>query len=245
MKIDLFCSGSKGNCCLIRSKSTQLVIDCGSTKKYLMDHFRMAEANIKDTDALLITHSHSDHISQIKLFDSIPTYSYCDLDVDHTIIEPGEVLEIGDFSIHVIALSHDASHTIGFVIYNDNEKLVYITDTGYIPNRQAKLLKDATYYIFESNHDMDALMKSNRPMFLKQRISSDVGHMNNVDASRWLCHLVSDETKEVVLAHISDDCNTPTLAKQVFLDTLSENNVPIQFSIEAMPQRTWHSFGNK
>ena len=68
MKVDLICSGSKGNCCLIRNQDTQIVIDCGSTKKYLMDHFKLAGAKIKDTNALLITHAHSDHISQIKLF---------------------------------------------------------------------------------------------------------------------------------------------------------------------------------
>ena len=243
MKVDLICSGSKGNCCLIRNQDTQIVIDCGSTKKYLMDHFKLASAKIKDTNALLITHAHSDHISQIRLFEGLPVYTYCDLDVDHKSIQPFEVFSIGSFTIRVIPVSHDAYHTVGFVIQSGNEKLVYITDTGYISNKIAPYLKGATYYIFESNHDMDCLMKSKRPLFLKQRISSDIGHMNNVDASRWLTSLVSNQTKEVVLAHISSDCNKTELAKQTLIDTCIERNVPVTFRIQAMEQRSWYSFG--
>lgn len=243
MRIDVLCSGSKGNCCLVREGNTQIVIDCGSTKKYLLDHFKEVHAKISQSDALLITHAHSDHISQIKLFDSIPTYSYCDLDCQHIQIVPNQVFTIGNFTIQVIGLSHDAYHTIGFVIYTKTEKLVYITDTGYLSNKVASVLKGATYYIFESNHDMNCLLKSKRPLFLKQRISSDIGHMNNIDASRWLSSLVSKETKEVVLAHISQDCNTTQLAKQTLIDMLHEKKVPISFKIEAMEQRTLYSFG--
>ena len=52
MRIDLLCSGSKGNSCLIRHKDTQLLIDCGSTKKYLMESFQKVGACVDDTNGV-------------------------------------------------------------------------------------------------------------------------------------------------------------------------------------------------
>ena len=53
------------------------------------------------------------------------------------------------------------------------KKLVYVTDTGYVSNEVKTYLENADYYIFESNHDIETLMNTNRPMFLKQRILGD------------------------------------------------------------------------
>ena len=79
MRIDLLCSGSKGNSCLIRHEDTQLLIDCGSTKKYLMESFKKVGACVDDTNGVLISHAHSDHVSQLKHFKHLDVYSYCDL----------------------------------------------------------------------------------------------------------------------------------------------------------------------
>ena len=242
MRIDLLCSGSKGNSCLIRSKESQIIIDCGSTKRYLLDAFKRVNACIENCDGILITHAHSDHISQLKLFNSFPVYSYCDLDglAEHIKIKPYQEFDIKDFHITVIGLSHDSPNTIGFVIRCEDEKLVYITDTGYLPNQAKPYLMNADYYIFESNHDMDMLMNSLRPVFLKQRILGDNGHLNNEDAAYHLCAFIGDKTKQVVLAHISDECNTCQKAKEVFLNKW---NQPLTFDLEAMEQRTLFSFG--
>lgn len=64
MRVDLLCSGSKGNCCLIRSEKAQIVIDCGSTKRHLMQAFKAVDAVPENTHGIFITHTHSDHISQ-------------------------------------------------------------------------------------------------------------------------------------------------------------------------------------
>ena len=240
MKVDLLCSGSKGNSCLIRSEHSQILIDCGSTKTYLKNAFKEVGANVEDCQAVLITHAHSDHISQIKMFREYPIFSYCDLkDIEqHHRIYPYQEFDIDDFHILVISLSHDSPNTVGFVITCEDEKLVYITDTGYLPNRAKAYLENATYYIFESNHDMDMLMKSKRPVFLKQRILGDTGHLNNEDASNHLCSLIGKNTEHVVLAHISDECNTCQRALDVFL---SKWNRPLHFKLMAMEQRTIYS----
>lgn len=240
MRVDLLCSGSKGNSCLIRSENSQILIDCGSTKKYLMDAFKSVDANIHDLDAVLITHGHSDHISQLKLFKDFPVFSYCELDglSEHHKVFPYQEFDVNDFHITVIGLSHDSPNTIGFVITCEDEKLVYITDTGYLPNKAKPYLVNATYYIFESNHDMDMLMRSRRPIFLKQRILGDNGHLSNEVGSSHLCSLIGDATEHVVLAHISDECNTCQKALDVFYSMFQQTNKPLKFKVKAMEQRT-------
>lgn len=230
MRIDLLCSGSKGNCCLIRSKETQLIIDCGSTKRYLTNSLQKVHAELKDTNALLITHGHSDHIKQIKMFDSTQTFSYCPLeDVNnHRLVEPLEIFQIKDLSIQVIPLSHDSPKTVGYVIFDGVEKLVYITDTGYLANSNKPYLVDANYYIFESNHDVEMLMQTNRPLYLKQRILSPNGHLNNEESAANLVQLVGAHTSDIVLAHLSEEANTPNLALQALESTFAKKQVSLE-----------------
>ena len=222
MRIDLLCSGSKGNCCLVRSQSAQILIDCGCTKKYLLSSLAQVGARLEDTDALLVSHSHSDHIKGLKFCSSVPIYSYCDLSgCAKEDLQPFDRLQIKDLSILIIPLSHDAGNTIGFVIESATEKLVYVTDTGYIANSNKPYLKGATYYIFESNHDVEMLMSTSRPPYLKQRILSPLGHLNNEESASNLADLVDANTKEIVLAHLSQEANTHELALQTLYSTFS------------------------
>lgn len=247
MRIDLLCSGSKGNSCLIRSEDTQILIDCGSTKRYLMRAIQSVNADIKNCDGVLITHTHRDHVSQIKHVADLPVYSYCDIDQvkDHRIVSPWDTFVIGRFKMTVIGLSHDSPKTVGYVIETEREKLVYITDTGYIPNKEKGLLENADHYIFESNHDIGKLMATSRPMFLKQRILSDNGHLNNADSSLNLSQIMNDRTKDIVLAHLSQEANHPELALDTLHHTFLKQDLSVSgVNIQAAKQFSVLTIGN-
>jgi phosphoribosyl 1,2-cyclic phosphodiesterase len=102
---------------------------------------------------------------------------------------------------------------MAFVVSDGQESLVYLTDTGFVPEKDFPYLKDKSYYIFESNHDPKMLYESKRPDYLIRRIISDTGHLSNTDSAYYLSNLIGNQTKEVVLAHLSDECNTPELAR--------------------------------
>ena len=227
MRIDLLCSGSKGNSCLIRHEDTQLLIDCGSTKKYLMESFKKVGACVDDTNGVLISHAHSDHVSQLKHFKHLDVYSYCDLKdaLDKHDVVPNQKLIIKDLSIQFLGLSHDSPHTIGFVVESDKEKLVYVTDTGYVPNQIKPYIANADHYIFESNHDIEMLMQTNRPVYIKQRIINDSGHLNNEDSARVLSEVIGERTREIVQAHISQEGNTRAQAYGVLEAELSRRGL--------------------
>ena len=203
-----------------------------------MASLQSVSQDIQTLDALLVTHSHKDHISQLKHFEHLPIYSYCDLDVqDHRCIKPLDRFIIGDMQITVIGLSHDAPNTVGYVIEDGCQKLVYITDTGYLPNHEKAYLENADHYIFESNHDMEMLMHTARPMFVKQRILSDSGHLSNEDASHNITSLINTKTKNIVLAHLSQEANVPELALDVLNDTFLKKDLrSSNLRIQAAPQ---------
>ena len=226
MKFAVLASGSKGNCCLIKHKDTSIVIDCGSTKRYLKSCFEQIEYDPTQSDAILITHTHTDHVSQMKMFNDIQTYATQDIPTDHLHgIRPYETLEIKDLHITVLPMSHDCEGTVGYVIESEDEKMVYVTDTGYIKEEVKSYITDADYYVFESNHDIEMLMQTNRPVYVKQRIINDYGHLCNDDSAEILSNVISQKTKEIVLAHISQEGNTRELALQTLVSHLDKKKI--------------------
>ncbi|MEJ8736164.1 MBL fold metallo-hydrolase [Erysipelotrichaceae bacterium HCN-30851] len=240
MKFALLASGSKGNCCLIKHKDTNLVIDCGTTRKYLNNCFQQIQYDPMISNALLITHTHTDHVSQVKLFDPIPTFATQDINTNHLhSIRPFDTFEIQDFRITTLPMSHDCEGTVGYVIETENEKMVYVTDTGYIKEEVKEYIRNADYYIFESNHDIEMLMQTSRPIYLKQRIIGDNGHLCNEDSANILTDVMGQNTKEIILAHISQEGNTREMA----LDTLKQTLHKKQKDREGLKLHSAEQFG--
>lgn len=222
MKYSLLCSGSKGNCLVIDTKETTIVLDCGSTKRYLNESFKTIDLEMERIDALLLTHEHSDHIAQIKMFKEKPIFSpfvLPQIEVTHQ-VNPYQPFVIGSLTIMAIPLSHDTDITMGYIFDDGDEKLVYITDTGYVRTHDFQFISGADYYIMESNHDPEMLMKTTRPYYTKQRILSDSGHLSNEDSALILNQIISIQTKEIILAHVSEQANTPELVYKVMHQTL-------------------------
>ena len=116
-------------------------------------------------------------------------------------------INVLDLTITPIPAYHDAAETVGYVIEDEENKLVSLTDTGYVHNKIFDLISDATCYILESNHDPQILMNSDRPYYLKQRILSDHGHLSNQDSMIVLAKIMGPNTKIVMHAHVSQECN--------------------------------------
>ncbi len=221
MKCAIIASGSKGNCFVLSDRGVNILIDCGTSQRYIKSSLNTLGIQVEELTSVLITHAHSDHIQAINLVKDIPVYSAFDIEgIDSYYIEHEEEFFIQHLSIVPLRLSHDAPMTTGFVISSNEEKLVYITDTGYVPEQYISLVSNADYYVIESNHDVSMLMKTHRPMSLKQRILGDFGHLSNEACAQFLLDTVGDKTKNILLAHISDQANSRRLCLSNALDTL-------------------------
>lgn len=230
MEYHILASGSKGNCTVISDGYTTIAIDAGSTDKYLRASFDKINIDHKNLDGVLITHTHGDHVGRINFFKQSKIYTpeFLGIGFEQIKLFGEDKFEINTLSITTIPLSHDKGLTLGYIIENATSKLVYVTDTGYFKDSHLQQIHGADFYIFESNHDPEMLMNTRRPFFLKQRIMAMDGHLCNIDAAEVLYKSVSDNTKEVVLAHISEEANNPSIAIQVTSDKLENDNISVR-----------------
>lgn len=211
MRYYIFESGSKGNCTLIESNNRYLLIDIGISGKKFRKKLSEINVSIDQINHVLITHNHSDHIAGIDVFsrDEIFTthQTLDDIPLVNELI-PYQTYKINNFQVTVVPTSHDAEGSIGFIIEDENEKLVYITDTGYLYEKVVSMIQNADYYIMESNHNVKMLIETNRPQSLKKRIMGDYGHLSNDDSANYLCDVIGENTKEITLAHLSEEANS-------------------------------------
>ena len=231
-------SGSKGNATLLFDEETLIQIDMGLPMRRITAALESIKKNKSDLQGILITHEHTDHIKNLSMYKGkVPIYaSKGTIDFfDHEVV-PFDSFEIGTLSVIPFMTSHDAANPVGYVVISGKTKLVYLTDSGYVPEESLDYLKDADYYIMESNHDLRMLMKSNRPAVLKRRIKGDKGHLSNVDSAIYLSELVGPKTKEIYLAHLSEECNLPELALEAYRKTFKKKEVPYDINIICLKQ---------
>lgn len=243
MKFILVGSGSKGNASLIYTDKSLIQIDMGVPLKRIAEALSSIHREEKNIEGLFLTHEHVDHIGTMNLYHGrIPLFaSEGTIDGKNIhLIAPGEYLRIGDFSLIPFSVSHDAANPLGYLISDGVTKLAYVTDTGYLPDDDLNLIKDCEYYVFESNHDLKMLLKSDRPAILKKRIHCDTGHLSNVDSATYMADLVGPRTKKIYLAHISEECNTPELALATYRTVLRKKGIDFE-KIELIAAKQWEA----
>lgn len=251
MKILQIASGSKGNCTFICTSKTKLILDCGISKKRIAECLESNNISLDNIDGILVTHEHTDHISGLAvLSNALDTTIYMTrgtydgmsnrikerLDINRIkFIEHDSVFYINDIKIEALQIFHDAVDPVGYLFKENDHKLVYITDTGYVHNSLYEKISDADAYIFESNHDPEILMNSDRPYETKLRILSEHGHLSNQDSSYVLANIIGPNTKRIVFAHISEECNLVQIVKltssRVFNDLgISTKNIVFSYA---------------
>ena len=214
-------SGSTGNCMLVDFSGRRILIDLGVTAKALTAALNSNGYSFEDIDAVLITHSHSDHVKGLHVcmkrisapvFTSAATRDTLMLDralalsyTERTEILPG---------IHVTAIptSHDCPGSLGFLLESGAHRRGYLTDLGFIPESTMALLFGCDCIVIESNHDEEMLRYGRYPIYLKRRILSAHGHLSNADAAAAIARFAEHGTKHFFLAHLSQENNRPSLA---------------------------------
>lgn len=222
MYFNVIASGSKGNATLIVNKDSLILVDMGIALTRLNEGLEEIGKTLEDIDGVVFTHDHSDHISGAKFFAQNKMYALKGTlsGTNTNVVELNKPFQIKSFSITPFRISHDATNPCGYLISDGEERLVYITDTGYVIQETIPLIKNPNYLILESNHDIKMLLNTNRPMELKQRILSEYGHLCNEDSALAAAMIIGPDTSEVILAHLSEEANTSAIAikayKQIF-----------------------------
>lgn len=235
MKVCVLASGSKGNVTYIETKNHRILLDMGKKKKYIVDALKSIDVDPKTIDIILISHLHSDHISALETFIKsykvtvcMPQEMFASLEsiqnYEHIKIYEDE-MNFDTLKIISIKSSHDSVASRNFIIEEDGQCIVQITDTGYIKSKYFNLLKNRDIYLLESNHDIEMLMHGPYPEWLKQRVLSDEGHLSNQAAGFYLAKLIGENTKRVLLMHLSEVNNRSDIALKTVNDLLKEYKI--------------------
>lgn len=235
MKVCVLGSGSRGNCTLVESGRTALVIDAGFSGIEIRRRLLSIGGQPEMIASVLVTHEHHDHISGVGVLSrqlGLPVYANPET---HRAAEvrvgklharkefgTGEGFEIGDLQIHPFAISHDTEDPVGFVISDGLFSVGYCTDTGKITTLIEHHLKQCQVLILESNHDPQMLREGPYPPRLQQRVRSNRGHLANEDAGLFLRKLAGTSLSHVVLAHLSETNNLPELALRTVRESLGQ-----------------------
>ncbi len=237
MKAIVLSSGSKGNTTYIECNGTKILIDLGNTCKYVKEKLSTLQINAEDLDAILITHTHVDHVKGLKVFQkkyhtkvylTEKMHEEIDYIDNYQIIDNHGEFQINNLTIHVLKTSHDTPDSVGYVVEGEHKSVVYITDTGYINQKYFPLLTNKEIYIMESNHDIEMLNHSSYPFKVRQRILGDKGHLSNYDSAKYLSSFIGENTKYILLAHLSHENNTKDLAYETLNNRLKENQQKVE-----------------
>jgi len=252
MKFCSLASGSSGNSYYIGTQSTNILIDAGISGKRICQELD-AKLGLAGTelDGIFITHEHIDHIQSIGVLArkfKTPLYATkgtwrgmenkigkVEPDLCHVLDDAGS-LEIGDINIEWFPTSHDANEPVGYLVEKDKKAVGLATDTGMLNSKMVNALSNVDLLILEANHDEKMLSTGKYPAYLKQRIKSPRGHLSNSAAGQALLDLAGEKTKTVLLAHLSQENNLPSLALATVGDILSRNKIGYEFELEVAPR---------
>ena len=234
MKVSVLSSGSKGNCTYVETNNHKILIDIGTSCLYVEKSLKSIGIDPNEIDIILITHAHIDHVNGLKVFSkkynpqvyiSNKILKESNLNIEK-ISNEEEININSDIKIKSIRLSHDVTDIKGYVIEENSESMVYITDTGYINENNFEHIKNKNLYVFESNYDVEKLMNNPKyPHHTKIRILGDKGHLSNKDSAYYLSKLIGDNTHHIILAHLSEQNNTEDLALSTLKETLERKNI--------------------
>jgi phosphoribosyl 1,2-cyclic phosphodiesterase len=229
-------SGSKGNCTVVRSGNTNIVIDCGFSLRQFEQRLQVLSLSAADIDAILVTHEHSDHgsgVNRVAQKYQIPIYltigSARNLDIpEFQPISGGQQFELGDIYIQVVTVPHDAAEPVQF-IFTDKEngcRFGMLTDSGHVTSHMIESYRDLNGLLLEFNYDQHMLENGPYPFSLKQRVASSHGHLSNTQSIQMLQQINSDQLECLIAAHISEKNNSPELVSEL-LQPLSFGRAPI------------------
>ena len=247
-------SGSGGNSLYISAAGKEILIDAGKNARALCRALTDIGTDIKNIHAIFITHEHSDHVSALEIISkhhSIPIH-LTDLSAERFDREPDAFIHknlvrhteeyetvLGELQIHSFRTPHDSMMSVGYRIDFSDEcgehSIGVATDIGYVTRGICRNLEGCEAVVLESNHDEDMLREGRYPYELKRRILSNKGHLSNKSSAAFAAHLAATGTKAFMLAHLSEENNTPDTALDEFISAVADPSVAITVAAPDTP----------
>ena len=227
VSVSVLASGSRGNCALVATNATRILVDAGLSGRETFKRLRSLGERVEDISAILITHEHSDHVAglerlatklNVPVFLTAPTHHSWNRsvrDADGALPElpksehfsAGRGFRVGVIEVMPFGIPHDAVDPVGFTFRAEGVKIGFATDLGYMPANVKDQLRGCSVLVIESNHDLEMLRSGPYPWSVKQRVMSRVGHLSNEALAEFFSNDYDGGAEYLVLAHLSEQNN--------------------------------------
>jgi phosphoribosyl 1,2-cyclic phosphodiesterase len=234
VSVSMLASGSRGNCAMVASASTKILVDAGISCREIFKRMKSVGDDPHLLSAIVVTHEHCDHISGLATLAKklrIPVFmtgatqqAWARAMRDENGVKPqlekferfesGHTFQVGDIAVKPFTIPHDAADPVGFTFRAEGIKIGIATDLGYLPVSVRDHLRGCDVLVMESNHDLEMLRVGPYPWSVKQRVMSRVGHLSNVALADFFTNDYDNSATFVVLAHLSEQNNHPEIARR-------------------------------
>ena len=226
-------SGSSGNAILVETARSRILIDAGFAPRVLKHRLAVAGVAPESIEAVVVTHEHTDHSKGVAaaarkwgwtIVSTAGTRMMCPNWAGlPTILTPRKsMVVVGDFHLETVPVAHDANEPIGVIVTSIGEgaRAGIIYDLGHITEAVSKAMDKLDVLVLEANHDEAMLRAGPYPVSVQRRISGHFGHLSNRVAAHAASQSIHVGLNNIVLAHLSENCNNPRTALNTVGDTL-------------------------
>lgn len=212
----------------------KLLFDAGISGRQARLRLAAHRRDIRDVDALLISHDHARCMGIYQRKFDMPVYvtpethqaaaARCRLGLldDVRDFQPADKIKFGRVRVETIPTPHDGADGVVFVVDDGRRRLGILTDLGHVFPGLDEVIGSLDAVIIESNYDPQMLADGPYPLFLKRRIRGCGGHISNVEAAELLNAAAGKRMKWACLGHLSEQNNNPALALQTHRGILGE-----------------------
>lgn len=229
-------SGSKGNSALLDLGNQKFLLDAGLSCRRITDFLAEKNLTLDDLSGILLTHEHADHIAGLKVLlkkaPFLPVYSTKGtlkairskgIVINNSIeLTPDSGINLGGCDCIPFNVPHDATQPAGFRFEISGRVMSIATDLGRVTQEVIEYTQDADILCLESNYDTEMLKSCPYPSWLKSRIKGPNGHLPN-EGARGVLSRMHKVPKDLVLMHLSQESNTPELARQSLVPFLEND----------------------
>ena len=246
----MLASGSTGNCALIATDTTRLLVDAGLSFRELTRRLSLIDEQPERLTGILITHEHSDHVSGLATLArraKVPIYmtwltaprlEWNEWTPTIETFQAGARIAIGDIEIDSFTIPHDAADPVGFCFHANGVKIGLVTDLGYMPASVKFHLRGVQVLLLESNHDIEMLKVGPYPWSVKQRVMSRVGHLSNDVMCDFLLEDFDGPTENLILGHLSEHNNHPEIVRMMANQAMEKRGIRTHLEIASQKQPT-------
>ena len=260
MNVSILGSCSRGNAVVVECDGARILIDAGFPARTLAARLATAGIPPESIGALILTHEHTDHVTGActsarrwgwSVYATAGTIAGTTglAALRPIVIDTRETLTFDTMQLRCVRTPHDAAESIAIVVDStaSGARIGVAYDLGHVSATMEGAMRQLDALILEANHDDDMLRAGPYPPVVQARIAGSHGHLSNAAAARLARSAAHRGLRHLVLAHLSQNNNTPAVARHTvdlalrgssFRGSLSiaQQDAVTQFSVERAPR---------